>query len=208
MYGYIYITTNLIDGRKYIGQKKSDTFLHEKYLGSGKILKQAIELYGKENFKVEMLCECDSKEELDEMEMYYIKFYYAQTSNKFYNICKGGEAGPGGPMFQGHKHTDETKLRMSENRKGSKNSNYGNRWTQSDDLKELHSKLSSGENNGMYGKKHSDKTKELIGSKNRKSMTGRVRVTNGNVNKIVKPEELDFYLEQGFWKGRTGYGKK
>jgi len=203
MYGYIYITTNLINGKKYIGQKKSEVFLHEKYLGSGKILKQAIEFYGRENFKVEMLCECQSKEELDEMEQYYIKFYYAQTSNRFYNICKGGEAGPGGPRFKGHKHSEVTKQKMSEGRTGSKNSNYGNHWTQSEELKQLHSKLSSGSGNGMYGKKHTDETKQLIGSKNKESMTGRIRITNGDINKLVKPEELEYYLSNGYWKGRT-----
>ena len=199
MYGYIYMTTNLINGRKYIGQKKSDKFLHEKYLGSGKILKQAVDFYGKENFKVEMLCECNSKEELDEMEIYYIEFYHAQTSRKYYNICKGGDAGPGGPMFKGHQHTDETKQKMSECRKGSNNSNYGNRWKQSDELKSLHSKLSSGENNGMYGKKQSDSTKKLISSANK----GRIHVTNGEINKSIKPEMLDYYLSIGFHRGET-----
>lgn len=203
MFGYIYMTTNLINGKKYIGQKKSSKFLHEKYLGSGKILKQAIEFYGKENFKVELLCECESKEELDEMEIYYIKFYHAQTSRKYYNICKGGDAGPGGPMFKGHKHSEETREKMSRDRSGESNSNYGNHWNQSDELKALHSVLSSGENNGMYGKKHSDDTKKLIGMKNKESMTGRVRITDGHVNKIVKPDELDYYFSIGFYKGRT-----
>lgn len=203
MYGYIYMTRNLIDGRLYIGKRKSNVFLKEKYLGSGKILKQAVELYGKENFEVELLCECESKEELNEKEIYYIAFYHAQTNNKYYNICKGGEAGPGGPMFKGHKHSEETKKKMSDARTGTLNSNYGNRWNQSDELKALHSKLSSGENNGMFGKKHSDNTKKLIGEKNKLAMSGRVRITNGEINKIVKPEELEYYYSIGFYKGRT-----
>lgn len=37
MYGYIYITTNLINGKRYIGQKKAKNFLAEGYLGSGKL---------------------------------------------------------------------------------------------------------------------------------------------------------------------------
>ena len=35
MYGYIYETTNLINGKKYIGKKASTKFL-EDYYGSGK----------------------------------------------------------------------------------------------------------------------------------------------------------------------------
>ena len=42
MYGYIYETTNLINNKKYIGKKVSSVFLAEKYLGSGRILKQSI----------------------------------------------------------------------------------------------------------------------------------------------------------------------
>lgn len=35
MYGYIYLTTNLINGKKYIGKHKSLTF-DDSYFGSGK----------------------------------------------------------------------------------------------------------------------------------------------------------------------------
>lgn len=42
-----------------------------------------------------MLCECESKEELNEMEIKYIAYYNAQNDPDFYNICKGGEAGAG-----------------------------------------------------------------------------------------------------------------
>ena len=50
MYGYIYKTTNLLNNKIYIGQKKSNEFLHEKYLGSGKYLLNSIRKHGKENF--------------------------------------------------------------------------------------------------------------------------------------------------------------
>ena len=99
MYGYIYITTNLINGRKYIGQKKSSTF-NESYKGSGKLLKNAIEKYGINNFETHILEEinnvptiCNSKEELDKSEYYYIKYYDAVNSHEFYNLKRGGEGG-------------------------------------------------------------------------------------------------------------------
>lgn len=55
MYGYIYKTTNTINGKIYIGQKKSSEFLGVQYLGSGKILKSAINKYGVEAFIVEVI---------------------------------------------------------------------------------------------------------------------------------------------------------
>lgn len=208
MFGYIYITTNKINGKQYIGQHKASKFEGNKYLGSGKILHLAIEKYGKENFEVQLICECTSKEELNAKEEYYIEKYNAQTDPKFYNIRRGGERGPGGPMFKGHKHTDETKQKMSNNRKGSGNSNYGNHWHQSDELRALHSKLSSGEGNGMWGKKHSEKAKQLIGAKNREKLKGRKLISKDGVRKFVHPEELPEYLNNGWNMSATDWHRK
>jgi hypothetical protein len=52
--GYIYITTNLINNKKYIGQHKSKSF-DLNYLGSGKLIVEAIKKYGKDNFKTEVI---------------------------------------------------------------------------------------------------------------------------------------------------------
>ena len=92
MYGYIYKTTNLVNGKIYIGQKKSDVFLGDKYLGSGKILKMAIEKYGKENFSVELLHESLNKLDLDAMEICYI-YNYRDMGYSMYNIANGGNGG-------------------------------------------------------------------------------------------------------------------
>lgn len=89
MYGYIYLTTNLINNKKYIGQHKSNLF-DTKYKGSGKILQQAINKDGWDNFKCELLEECDSKSELDEREAYYIRLYNAVNSDEYYNLVPGG----------------------------------------------------------------------------------------------------------------------
>ena len=50
---YIYLTTNNINGMKYIGKHYGE--LDDPYLGSGKILKRAITKYGKENFTKSIL---------------------------------------------------------------------------------------------------------------------------------------------------------
>lgn len=92
MYGYVYKTTNLLTGVIYVGQKKSETFLAEKYLGSGKLLQQAVSKYGADNFRTDLIEWCCSKESLDEREKYWICFYRSINIH-MYNISDGGDGG-------------------------------------------------------------------------------------------------------------------
>lgn len=89
MYGYIYLTTNIVNNKQYIGQKKSSKFLADKYLGSGVAILRAIRKYGADNFKVEMLATADSQGELDELEVKYISEYRNRGAS-LYNIADGG----------------------------------------------------------------------------------------------------------------------
>lgn len=207
MFGYIYKITNLINNKIYIGKTKySIETRFKNHLWSidhhrtKSLLYDAMNKYGKDNFKIEQIDQADSLEELNEKEQYWISKLNSRNPSIGYNICKGGECGPGGPMFKDHQHTEQTKQQMSIDRSGSKNANYGNRWNQSDDLKALHSRLSSGENNGMYGRHHSDQTKELI----RDSKKGKIWITNLKTlkTKFINPEDLNLYIEQGWEKGR------
>ena len=91
MFGYIYETTNLINGKKYIGKYKSSKF-DTNYYGSGIALKNAIQKYGKENFKVIILEEIDTNQkDLDLRETYYIEKYNAVKDKNYYNNSYGGE---------------------------------------------------------------------------------------------------------------------
>lgn len=92
MYGYIYLTTNLLNNKKYIGKHTNKTF-NSKYLGSGYLLKQAVKKYGRENFKCELLEECCDKIHLNNREIYWIKYYNACNDPMYYNIAKGGDGG-------------------------------------------------------------------------------------------------------------------
>ena len=89
MYGYVYITTNLLNGKKYIGKKTSPKFI-KSYKGSGKDIREDIKQYGTENFSVEMLQEYETKDELNRGEREWIAKYNASESEQFYNIARGG----------------------------------------------------------------------------------------------------------------------
>ena len=67
MYGFVYITTNHVNGKQYIGQRKYDKQgKWKEYLGSGVVLSKAIKKYGLENFSKEIIENCETKEELNE----------------------------------------------------------------------------------------------------------------------------------------------
>jgi group I intron endonuclease len=101
----IYKTTNLINGKFYVGQDSNN---NPEYLGSGTLLKRAIEKHGKENFIKETLEVCCTQEQLNEREKYWIKETKAQTLG--YNIAEGGTGG--------NTYTEETKKKVSEFFKG------------------------------------------------------------------------------------------
>lgn len=89
---YIYITTNLINNKKYIGQHYGA--IDDNYLGSGTYITQAIDKYGKENFIKEILEICN-QETIDEREKYWIDYYNAVEDNMYYNLREGGSGGDG-----------------------------------------------------------------------------------------------------------------
>lgn len=66
---YIYIITNLINNKKYIGKRSTRFSIEQdKYMGSGKILLQAYQKYGKENFIKEIIEICSDEKELNKRE--------------------------------------------------------------------------------------------------------------------------------------------
>ena len=63
IYHIIYKTTNIINEKWYIGRHSTKN-LNDSYLGSGVVLKQEIQKYGKENFKREILYSDDNFEDM------------------------------------------------------------------------------------------------------------------------------------------------
>lgn len=100
--GYIYLITNLINNKKYVGQtittiehRKNQHFSKQKD-PHVKALYNAIQKYGKDNFSVEEICKVSNsvkenmQKELDEKEIYYIKKHNSLCSQHGYNMDKGG----------------------------------------------------------------------------------------------------------------------
>ena len=90
MKGYIYETTNLINGKKYIGKHISNKF-DNNYYGYGIGLKRALNKYGKENFKIKILEEVEDLALLSKSETDYIIKINAVKDNNYYNNSYGGE---------------------------------------------------------------------------------------------------------------------
>ena len=118
VYGYIYKIENLVNGKLYIGQtiqkpnikltKHFNALKHNKHRNQH--LQHSYNKYGKSNFKFSIINWCNSLDELNKLEMYYIKVY--DTLNRGYNMTKGGD----GQLS--HYHTEETKRKLSEMNKG------------------------------------------------------------------------------------------
>lgn len=81
---YIYMTTNLINGMRYIGKHFGE--LNDSYLGSGTKLKKDIQKFGKKSFKREILFISQTEEENCKKEKEFIKIFNAIKSPLFYNI--------------------------------------------------------------------------------------------------------------------------
>jgi group I intron endonuclease len=137
----IYKATNLINGKIYIGKDKHN---NKKYYGSGLLLKEAIKKYGIENFKKEIIEECDSIELLNEREKFWIQSFNSTDIEIGYNISDGGDGGdtltnnPNRESIiekrKGVKiiFSEEHKRKLSESKKGDKNPMKGKQMSEED----------------------------------------------------------------------------
>lgn len=87
---YIYLITNLINNKKYIGQT-NDFYrrMRDHCNRTEQLIDKKIHEYGKENFSFQILEETNDQNKLNELEKEYIKLYNSIIPNG-YNICQGG----------------------------------------------------------------------------------------------------------------------
>ena len=120
-YGIIYLIVNNIDKKVYVGQtiftfdKRYQNNL-EKYTCNDH-LRRAIRKYGIDNFTIMKQFDIAfCKEELDELEKYYIKLFNANNKKFGYNYMSGGHNG---------KHNEESKRKIGIKQVGELNHMYG-----------------------------------------------------------------------------------
>lgn len=200
----IYMTINLINNKFYIGK---DAKNDETYYGSGKILKQAIKKYGKENFIKLVIEECLSEIELCEREIYWIEFYNSIKNG--YNIALGGK---GGDTITNHpykdiiaeEHSRKMKLKEYNTRTGKK---FGKL---SDETKDkIRKKLigkSWGNHTDASKEKISKKAKGRIVSQETKEKISQAKIGKNWGNHSKETLELLSFLKIG--SKNPFYGKK
>ena len=131
--GIIYLATNIINDKKYVGQtifslKKRilDHVTKSKRCRLG--FPAAIKKYGIDGFKWEVI-ETVSRELLDEREIFYIKKYKSYATDGGYNLTRGGNNcfGSSGKFhFIPRMSRKKKKKWIKNHREGKNNPNYGN----------------------------------------------------------------------------------
>lgn len=167
----VYLRTNLVNGKQYVGQTKDFkereyhwNNLKNKY--AGRLIDNARKKYGTKCWTVEILKECNTQEDLNKWEMYYIKEYNTKTPNG-YNLTDGGEGALGCIVSL------KTRKKISEKTKGEKNPFYGKHHSEetieklknriiSDETRKKISESRKGKTPWMKGKHHTEEAKDKL----------------------------------------------
>ena len=160
----VYLIKNKVNGKCYVGktsrglEKRWSEHVFSALENKDKfILCSAIRKYGPEGFELSILQECCDENELSIAEIFWIE--KLKTFDEGYNMTVGGDG------IRGFKHTEETKKKMSEDRKGSKNCNWGKKFSQETCLKISKNKMGTGvgPRPHTHGWQHSEDAKRKIG---------------------------------------------
>lgn len=160
----VYCIENISSNKKYIGQSMDIEDRWRKHINElnhnnhhNNHLQNAWNKYGEKDFKLYVIEYCEVHE-LDKKEIYYINLYNTTDRKYGYNLKSGGQ--------KGNHYTDEIKYKMSESIKKSyeneelrnvRSKAALNQWSKP----EIKEKI-MGKNNGMYGRKHTEESKQKM----------------------------------------------
>jgi hypothetical protein len=202
MFYTIYKTTNLINGKFYIGKHQTNN-LNDGYLGSGKLLKRAIAKYGIDNFHKEILHICKDEKHMNLLESILV----VPDPEINYNLCDGGKGGWG---YINNSLSEQMRPKRIRNLEKARTSDAIKKGTAhaSATMTQNH-RLGKIRYDTFTGKSHTDEWKQKqsdimrekqSGSKN--SQYGTCWITNGTVNKKISKSELLSWIAMGFHRGR------
>lgn len=116
MFYTVYKITNKLNAKFYIGKHKTKN-LDDGYMGSGKLIKDAIKKHGIDNFKKEILHVFETEDEMNEAEARLVVL-----GENSYNLCPGGQGGFGHLNDGSDEHIKRCKQAFS---KASSNPRWG-----------------------------------------------------------------------------------
>lgn len=204
---YIYKTTNLLNNKYYYGMHSTDN-LEDGYKGSGKVLKASIKKYGIENFQFEILEYLSDRKALKEREKEVVN--QEEIDNK---LCMNLQLGGGGGFISAE---HAYKFHAAGGRKVRQmfSAIHRQKFKEDPEYKaKCIAKRQATKACRTYKKReysHSEESKKKISINSsvsqkgeRNSQFGTCWVNINGVNKKIKKESLDSYLELGFFKGKV-----
>jgi group I intron endonuclease len=154
----IYQIKNVITGKVYVGSSsgiKGRWSNHKSDLSRGvhdnSMLQRSYNKHGFEAFEFSILETVSNEADLIEREQHWIDCLQAANRDHGYNLS------PLAGSTRGRKHTEESKRKMSEAKKGQPSAMKGKQHT--DDAKRLMSLAKKGKDTWMKGKKHTEESK-------------------------------------------------
>jgi len=202
---YIYKTTCNVTGKWYIGMH-SCYDINDGYMGSGTVLRYSIRKYGKDNHTKEILEFLPTREELVLREIEIINKELI-SDGKCMNLKEGGYGG-----FKDEEHRlkcYEAGL-IGKKIKLTTDLEYRKKYIEKHSLYlKIYNEFGDNSSPRFKGKTHSDETKQLISEKKKGTGTGEKNsqygtcwITKNDINKKIKKEDLETYLNEGWVKGR------
>lgn len=227
----IYLITNTINNRKYIGQvikhrgylTRYQEHLNAAKYSNTKMLTNAINKYGKENFSLELIEDNIPESLIDEKEIFYINHYNTFYMNECgYNMTKGGQGVHGYKLTAADKEKISAAsskyweyLRSNPDILAKRNGKISIKMKgkpKSEETKKKYSEAAKkrfeNEPGTFTGKKHSDKTKTLIAEKNGHPVGMYDKETGELLKTFLSAMEASRYLcDNNLTKNKNAYSR-
>lgn len=207
----IYKIINKVDGRYYIGSSyniEKRWITHKSHLNNQRhvntFLQRAWNKYGSDNFCVEIIENCDgyTRNDIYLLEQIYLNAL-GDTSYNLSHFANGGD------NLTNHPNRENIINRIGQSVRGT----YA---LMSDSKKEYFSKRSKGNKNGMFGRKHTQQSKQNISSKlkkfyleNNNCFTGKtLEEIFGKEVANLRKKKMSEMASQKIGEENSFYGKK